>query len=255
VPQHVAQAHGLELADGIDPLQLDRTVRFMQRATGVGEWSYSVTLPAFEGLERDDELRTLLSNITPDPMLLGVLNVKYVAAHFPIAHPDLIEVAHPGGAFVYENARAMPRAWVVGRVEVVASQAEAVNWLSSHVLSREAVVEGGPALQAGSDTSLAQIVVREPDRIEVTARGPGLLILSEVYERDWRASIDGVAAPIYPTDGVLRGVYLPEGQHQVEFVYEPIVVKAALAASAAGWGGWIVVWFAGYLIRRRRLAG
>ncbi|HJW84609.1 MAG TPA: hypothetical protein VJ754_09930 [Anaerolineae bacterium] len=252
VPQHVAQMARLETVDGINPLQLERTVRFMQRATGVGEWGYSVTLPAFEGMTRDEDLRTLLSAVVPDPKLLGVLNVRHVVAHFPIPHTDLIEVARLGGAIVYENARVLPRAWVVGHVDAVADQSQALDWLSSRDLLEEAVVENGRAIRVDVDSHAAQMVSRQPDRIEVSARGPGLLVLSEVYERDWRASIDGQAAVIYPTNAVLRGVYLPEGEHRVEFVYDPFVVKVSTATSGIGMAGWLVGWLVSWMARRRQ---
>ena len=245
VPQHVAQAYGLESVDGINPMQLARTVRFMQRASGVGEWGYSVTLPAFEDSQGGEDVRAVLSSVVPDPVLLGVMNVKYVVAHFPIAHPDLVEEARIEGAIVYENRRALPRAWVVGRVDVVVDQSEAIDWLGSHNPIEEAVVENGEAIHLNVDSHEAQIVSREPDRILVSARGPGLLVLSEVVERDWRASIDGAAATIYPADGVLRGVYLPDGERRVEFVYDPSVVKAGAALSGIGLVGWMVGWIVG----------
>ena len=84
VPQHVAQQFQLQLADGIDPLQLRRYVMFMQRATGLGEWGYSVTLPAFPGVKQDEDIRTALKDIQPNAALLGLLNVKYVDAAFPL---------------------------------------------------------------------------------------------------------------------------------------------------------------------------
>jgi hypothetical protein len=233
VPQHVAQEYALELADGIDPLQLERTVRFMQQATGVGEWGYSVTLPAFEGLGRDEDVRKLLSGVAPDPTLLGLLNVRYVVAHFPIVHADLIEIARIEGTYVYENVRVSPSAWVVGRVDVAGDQDEALDWLDSHDVRSEAVVEGGRPLSLGIVKEEARIVVREPDRLVVSAQGPGLLVTSEVYAQDWRASIDGERAPIYPVDGVLRGVYLTDRPHLVEFVYDPAVVKLGVLVSGA----------------------
>ena len=245
LPQHVAQAGGLELADGIDPLQLARTVRFMQRATGVGEWGYSVTLPAFEGLRRDEDLRGWLAGVTPDPALLGLLNVKYVVAHFPIRHSDLNERARIGGAIVYENERAMPRVWIVGRADTVNDQAAALDRLAALDLRAEAVVEGGQTLRVDVAASEVRLVERRPDRIVVSARGPGLLVLSEVFERDWRASIDGAHTPIYPANGVLRGVYLPDGEHRVEFVYDPVVVKTAMVISGVGVVGWLAFWLNG----------
>ena len=250
VPQHVAQEYELELADGIDPLQLERTVRFMQQATGVGEWDYSVTLPAFEGLGPDEEVRTLLAGVAPDPALLGLLNVRYVVAHFPIAHADLIEKARIEGAYVYENVRASPPAWVVGRVDVVSNQAQALDWLDSHDVRSEAVAEGGRRLALDVAEGEARIVARESDRLVVTAQGPGLLVVSEVYARDWRASIDGEMASIYPVDGVLRGVYLESGSHVVEFVYDPIAVKLGVLVSGAA----LVAGFLGLVAARKMIA-
>ncbi len=86
IPQHVAQQFQLQLADGIDPLQLQRYVMFMQHASGVGAWPYSVTLPAFLGVQ--DRTKTFAprsKDIQPNAALLGLLNVKYIAAAFPIA--------------------------------------------------------------------------------------------------------------------------------------------------------------------------
>ncbi|HET7091232.1 MAG TPA: hypothetical protein VFL17_21570 [Anaerolineae bacterium] len=248
LPQHAAQEYELELADGIDPLQLERTVRFMQRASGVGEWGYSVTLPAFEELTRDEDVRTLLSGVVPDPALLGLLNVRYVVAHFPIAHADLIEIARIDGAYVYKNARVSRHAWVAGRVDMVSNQAQALDWLDSHDMRGEAVVEGGRPLSLGVVGGEARIVARAPDRLVVSARGPGLLVVSEVYERNWRALVDGEAAPIYAVDGVLRGVYLDDGQHLVEFDYDPAAVKLGVLIGGAA----IVIWLSIWVITQRR---
>jgi uncharacterized membrane protein YfhO len=62
----------------------------------------------------------------------------------------------------------------------------------------------------------------------------------------WRATVDGVSAPILQTDGILRGLALPSGEHEVAFDYRPISVSAgavisvltlALAAGLLVWGG------------------
>lgn len=245
LPQHVAQAYGLARVDGVDPLQLERTVRFMQQASGLGPWGYSVTLPAFEGLERDEDLRSFLSHIVPDAALLGAFNVRYVVAHFPIAHPDLIEVQRVGDVFVYENAKVLARARMVGHVQVVADQTEALDWVLTHDLSQMAVVEGGESLSLDMDAVEVSIVAYEADRVELSAQGPGLLILSDAYERDWRALIDGVDATVYPANVVSRGVYVPEGAHHIEFVYDPLLLKFAVVVSGttliASIGSWFVL--------------
>ncbi|HTP11569.1 MAG TPA: YfhO family protein, partial [Anaerolineae bacterium] len=121
IPQQVAQQFQLQLADGIDPLQLQRYVAFMYQASGVGPWSYAVTLPDFVGAQKDEDIRTALKDIKPNAALLGLLNVKYVDAAFPIAEPDLIERVVFSTTHVYENARVLPRVFLVNKIDVADS--------------------------------------------------------------------------------------------------------------------------------------
>jgi len=109
LPQHVAQRAGLELADGVDPMQLASYARLVQSATGVRASGYSVTIPAFPP---DSDVGTALRDVTPDVRLLGKLNVRYVVAEFPMKVEGLVERAHFGPTLVYENQSAMPRAFV-----------------------------------------------------------------------------------------------------------------------------------------------
>jgi hypothetical protein len=108
LPQHVAQRAGLELADGVDPMQVADYARLMQAATGVRASGYSVTIPVFP----TSDVRTALRDVTPDARLLGKLNVRYVVAEFPMKVEGLVERARFGTTFVYENQFAMPRAFV-----------------------------------------------------------------------------------------------------------------------------------------------
>jgi uncharacterized membrane protein YfhO len=69
----------------------------------------------------------------------------------------------------------------------------------------------------------AKIVRYEPNCIEIETRNSqqGFLVLSEVYFDGWEARVDGKPAKIYRTDYTLRGIVVPAGSHQVEFVYRP----------------------------------
>ena len=130
IPQHVGQLFQLQLADGIDPLQLRRYVMFMYQASGVGAWPYAVTLPAFLGAQTDEDIRTALKDIQPNAALLGLLNVKYIAAAFPIAQPDLIERARVQlDVMCMRIARVLPRAFLVIKIDVAASPEAASAWL------------------------------------------------------------------------------------------------------------------------------
>jgi hypothetical protein len=53
----------------------------------------------------------------------------------------------------------------------------------------------------------------------VLSRG-GFLILSENYYPSWKAYVDGVEAQIYRANYLFRALYLEEGEHEVEFVFD-----------------------------------
>jgi hypothetical protein len=222
IPQHVAQQFNLQLADGVDPLQLAWYVAYMQTATGIGVWDYSVTLPPFPNIETDDEIATALKDVLPDARRLGRLNVKYVVAAFPIVSPDLIERARFGATRVYENLQVQPRALMVTKID-----------LTGEAAGRDrAVVAGLPfpidlKIPAGEVRTLATTA----NRLEFEANGPGLLVVSEVYAPDWVATLDGTATAIWKTDGTLRGVLAPWGTHTIELVYQPRRVLAGAIIS------------------------
>jgi hypothetical protein len=194
----------------------------MQTATGVGAWDYSVTLPPFPNIETDDEIATALKDVLPDARRLGLLNVKYVAAAFPIASPDLIERARFGATRVYENLQVQPRAFMATKID-----------LSGEAAGRDrAVVDGLPfpidlKIPAGEVRTLATAA----NRLEFEANGPGLLVMSEVYAPDWVATLDGTATAIWKTDGTLRGVLVPWGTHTIELTYQPRRVLAGAIIS------------------------
>ncbi len=203
IPQHVAARYGLELADGVDPLQLSTYVAYMQKASGVPSVGYSVTLPTFAG----GNPRVDNQNFTPDARLLGLLNVGYVTAAFPLNVDGLVQIAEFDGTFVYKNTLALPRAWVQ-------------------------LPEAAP----GEGEVIPVAVTMTPNTIRIEAvQGPGLLVLSEVIYPGWQAVVDGQSVEIEPVGGLFRGVRLGEGQHTVEMVFRPMLVYLGLAIAGAAW--------------------
>lgn len=194
IPQQSAAFYGLELADGVNPLQIAGYAQFMQAATGVPAHGYSVTLPPFaSGDPSQDNVA-----YTPDACRLGLLNVRFVAAEFDLHAPALVEVARFGKTRLYRNQCALGPAWVQAPLDPPGTQAqplpdEAVQW--------------------------------QPNRITVQANGPGLLVLSEVAYPGWQVSVDGQPAEMRTLAGVLRAVLLPAGAHEAVFTYHPWHIK------------------------------
>jgi hypothetical protein len=98
VPQLDAVWHGLEQADGVNPLQLADTMAYMDFATGVAREGYSVTTPPLQG-----DVATANAGAVPDPERLGRLNVRYIASAFDIQAGGLEPVARIGNTRIYEN--------------------------------------------------------------------------------------------------------------------------------------------------------
>ena len=201
VPQEVAATYGIELADGVDPLQLRAYSRFMEEATGVPVAGYSVTMPPFENGDpsQDNE------NYRPDPARLGLLNVRYVVSEFDLPVEGLALRERSGETRIYENLKAMPRAWV----------------------------QNPEGLPSGNQAG-AEITGRGPNRIELQAEGPGVLVLSEIAYPGWRVTVDGKAREVETTEGLLRAVRLEAGVHEVAFIYRPLSVYAGLGLWVLG---------------------
>ncbi|OGO30464.1 MAG: hypothetical protein A2Z16_02670 [Chloroflexi bacterium RBG_16_54_18] len=201
LPQQTAALHSLQLADGVDPLQLRAYVDFMERASGVPVNGYSVTLPPFESGEPHSENATF----SPNAGLLGWLNVRYVASDFDLHSEGLVLRKLVGGTRLYENQQVMPRLWIQPLETATGDNFQPLN-----------------------------AVQWSPERIEVDAAGPGLLVLSEVMYPGWRVQVDGSPATILKAAGLLRSVNLPAGSHNVVFYFRPVSLYVGASLSLAG---------------------
>jgi len=200
LPQHTAVQFNVEAVDGIDPMQLANYTAFMERASGIPFQSYSVTLPPFETGSPQTDNR----EYRPDAHLLGLLNVRYVLSAFEIDSEGLVLEEIIDGILIYRNEFEKPRAWVQEGFQSPGS---------------------GPIREASVKWS--------PNRIEVMARGPGVLVLSEVAYPGWKVTVDGQTQELLVYQDVLRAVELSEGEHSVEFVFQPLGLRLGFA-----------VWFA-----------
>jgi hypothetical protein len=191
IPQDEAARLGLELADGVHPLQLRSYVEWMAAATGFEADAYSVTLPPFPTGDPKEDWGPRL-----DPERLGKLAVGYVVSDYPLSASGWEMTRAGDGLFVYRNPQARPRAWV----------------------------ESGDG-----PWRPAQSIDRQPNRIVILAEGPGRLVLSEIAYPGWRVIVDGRRSPMETVDGLLRGVELAAGLHEVRFEFRPSTVFAGLS--------------------------
>ena len=193
LPQPAAAIAGLELVDGINPLQLRGLRDYMAAATDFDPDEYSVTLPPFpEG----DPRRPW--GVRPDPVLLGRLNVGYLVSAYPVEEEGWGFAGVSGGEYLYRNAFARPRAWVE--------------------------LEGA----AGSWWPVTRLAWT-PNRILIEAEGPGRLVISELSYPGWQVRLNGAGHELEQAADPLRSISLPAGAQQVELFFRPWTVYGGAA--------------------------
>ncbi len=229
LPPYLAAGAGLQTADGVEPVHLFVYDRFMALAGGYDDASFSVTLPPFPP---DRPLNEAFRDARPDLRLLGLLNVEYLAAAFPMEDAGLSPMAEISGTFVYRNAYALPRAWIASPVWAPTWTQVGGDWLAQLA----ALADLGTR-SVGEGKTSASVTSYAPDRIEVEARLPeaGLLVLAEIWYPGWQVMVDGQPQPVEKVAGILRGVSLDAGTHRIVFVYSPASVRWGTALSLVGW--------------------
>jgi hypothetical protein len=150
---------------------------------------------------------------------------------------------YDGEVRIYRNAHAFPRAFAVHDVRAVVDGDAALALMLEEDFdpSRLAVVEGSvpAALLAAGDRSSTpgdsqvEITKYRDNRVGLSARmdSPGLVLLTDTYYPGWKAYVDGKRTELYAADYLFRGVSVPAGEHQIEFVYDPGSFKIGVALS------------------------
>jgi hypothetical protein len=80
----------------------------------------------------------------------------------------------------------------------------------------------------------AQLVRRGPNRLEVRAEGPGVLVLAEAWDAGWHARLDGRPVRLLRVNHAETGLALPPGNHRVVLRYRARGFSAGLALAALG---------------------
>ncbi|MBA3727868.1 MAG: YfhO family protein [Actinobacteria bacterium] len=232
---------GLDEVLGYSPVQIDRYWRLVRR---VDETPIYYNSASFETLH---------------PPMLRLFGVEWVirpaTAEPP---PGASRVATEERYALYRLAHPQPRASMVFLTEVAGSPTEALDLVLRPTFdpARTAIVEGGPPLPTpdGPAAPRGSADYREahPEdvRIRTTATAPGLLVVRNVFDENWRATVDGRPVAVERVDYLLQGVRVPPGGHEVRLTYRDTAIGLGLAISV---GAWVVALAAmAWLWARRR---
>ena len=151
--------------------------------------------------------------------VFDMLNTKY----FIVQNPQT------GKPMAQLNPDAFGNCWLVKGIKYVPNADAEMDALNSTHLKDTAVVDKRYQSQIKEPPvwdSSASIKLKQNlnDKIDYTFHSttPQFAVLSEVYyPLGWDAFIDGKKAAYVKTDYVLRGMYVPAGDHEIEFRFEP----------------------------------
>lgn len=163
--------------------------------------------------------------------IFNMLNVKYIMVP-----------GNEGEVAVQQNPFANGPAWFVDKVMPANNANEEILLLDSLNTKTTAVIHSSflskiPTKNISRD-STASITLKShrPNHLvyETTTATDQLAIFSEVYyPKGWNAYIDGNPAEYFRANYTLRAMVVPSGTHEIEFKFEPQVVKTGSRISLA----------------------
>ncbi len=161
-----------------------------------------------------------------DWFLVNLLGVKYVIA--PSTYTSLFQEARAKGypvvhvsrfTTIIENPTAFPRAFILPGVPPTKGK-----------------VSVPPNLQAKDVVPVKIVSYRNAS---VVLRGetaaPGMVVLTDNWQRQWRATVNGKPVKIAKVEGTFRGVPVPAGKFEIAMHYAPKTLPLALVLSGLGW--------------------
>jgi len=198
----------------------------------------------------------------PGNPLLSLMNVRYLLASPENDLHGWRLMASGPGARLWENPRALARAFVPRRVRFGASRyvelAEMKEEADFHQRAWIIPPGQGDAERGGAAPEAAPreepngrgwvVARRHGLGLELTARmkQPGWVVITETAWTGWRARLDGREVPLGVGDHAFLALALPAGMHHAELFYRPRSFEIGLAVSAAtlvlmaaGTLGWI----------------
>ncbi|NTU97232.1 MAG: hypothetical protein HGA62_05365 [Chlorobiaceae bacterium] len=207
-----------------------------------------------------EEFLQRTENITSIPAL-KMLNVGYILSLSPIEHPE-IELVKQGrlrlaagetDVLVYRLKGSSARAWFASTVTSVEGRDE----LFSRVLGAKDVTDSvyvdvpwreSRTFARGSILSMQKSAERMALKVSTPARA--FLVVSEVYyPKRWKTQLDGKDVPVVEVNGLIRGVTIPPGEHELVFSYDRTLFDRGRMISLTAFGAAVLLLFAGFFRR------
>lgn len=178
--------------------------------------------------------------------VLNMLNTKYI----------IIE-NEQNQVFPYQNEEAAGNAWFVENLTTLSNENKVLLALDSLNFKKKAVSSKTfdyPLNYVVDSTASINLIEYQPNYLKYNSNNTndGFVVFSEIYySNGWKALIDGEEQPIERINYILRGLYVPKGNHTIEFKFEPEVVEIGGKIMLAGAFVFVLVFAGGLYLKFR----
>lgn len=163
--------------------------------------------------------------------ILTLLNAKYILTKKQLSNSGLKLVFAKNDTYVYENEQVLPKAFIVHRAKVAATEKDALRELKDENFDppKCVLLDKSPRNEIFSEGESERVEIKKysPNEIIIEANTvtPGFLILSEIWYPTWKVYVNGQPAEIYKSYLALMSVYVDKGRHVVKFTHESFSLK------------------------------
>ncbi len=215
LPPDTNTYYGIESVNGYDPIH---SLRYDQFISAMERGEPNINPPY--GYERIIVPKNINSP------LFNLLGVRYIVSFNELMDKRFKKVLTEGQTNVYENQSMLPRAYLVSNAIYKQTDQEIINTLYSKTFNFQfdAVVETSidilnTELQVGESATITRY---EPEKMTISVKTtqPRLLVIGNMYNPNWKATIDGKLATLIRTNYLFIGVVVPVGIRKVTVTYK-----------------------------------
>lgn len=214
LPPNVSAYFGIESIEGYDPISLRSYEEFM----AASERGKPDITPPY-GFNR------IITPHNLDSPLIPLLNTRYILSLEDLEQKYLKKVFQEGETRIYEDARALPRAYFVEEIRFEKNRQDLISNLfhTNFQPLKTAYVERPVSLLSTPLMSSETVEIIEHKEgkliLNVQTLNPRFLIISNLFYPGWQAEVDNKAVEIYRTNYLFQGVVVPSGRHTLVLRY------------------------------------
>jgi len=218
----------------------------------------------YKSLEGFDGLIPPVIYFVPAPLddfkKLGLLNVKYILTHpEPRLTDPALTLVKTGIVSVYENKYAKPRGRILYKYEVIPPNLVRERMAAQNYDGNSVFFSQDPPVKINEELAPQENVsiVSESDNdisYKFTSEKAGYFVASETNYPGWKAWLDGKPAEILKANYAMRAVVVPQGEHELRFVFDPDVYKLGLSISVIGFLFFLGLFFGGEALSNQKIS-